>query len=175
MHEVLFSNGNLLEQLSFLAGRKFKKEENEIAINKVKGWHSTDDWHTDCYCHTAKAFLYLNDVDKNNSPFCYLKGSHNDIGVRYKVEKENIMNMFFNKNKTKNKFTDKEIQISIDETKIKDKIYKYYDSIECTFPSGTLIVADTSGFHRKGDSNASNERFMISIAAKRSSMINKLF
>ena len=36
MYEVLFSNDNLLEQLSFLAGKKFKKEEFQqfiISIN----------------------------------------------------------------------------------------------------------------------------------------------
>tara|TARA_Y100000590_G_scaffold464180_1_gene633005 strand:- start:1184 stop:2158 length:975 start_codon:yes stop_codon:yes gene_type:complete len=175
IHEILFSNDKLLDQLTFFSGVKPKKNEIEIAISKDKGWNSNDDWHTDCYCHTAKAFLYLNDIEKNDSPFCFLKGSHKDIEVRYKVEKENLTNLIFKKNKTENKIADPEVYILVKETTIKDKIYKKYDLLECTFPAGSLVVADTSGFHRKGDSNGSKERFMINVSVHRGSMIKKLF
>jgi hypothetical protein len=176
IYETLFSNDKLLDQLTFLAGTKVKKEEIEIGISKDKGRNSNDDWHTDCYCHTAKAFLYLNDVNENDSPFCFLKGSHKDINIRYKVEKENLMNFAFNQNKTENRITDPEVYILVKETTIKDKIYQKYDLLKCAFPAGSLIVADTSGFHRKGDSNNnSNERLMINIVFHRGSMIKKLF
>ena len=176
VYEMLFSNDKLLDQLTFFSGTKVKKEEVEIGISKDRGWNSNNRWHTDCYCHTAKAFLYLNDVNENDSPFCFLKGSHKDIDVRYRVEKENLMNLIFNHDKTENKLSDPEVYILVKETTIKDKIYQKYDILKCAFPAGSLIVADTSGFHRKGDSNNnSNERLMINIVFQRGSMIKKLF
>jgi len=174
--DMFFSNDKLLDQLTFFSGTKVKKEEIEIAISKDRGWNSNSDWHTDCYCHTAKAFLYLNDIDKNNSPFCFLKGSHKDINIRYKVQKESLMNLIFNQDKTENKLSDPELYLLVKESTIKDKIYNKYELHECAYPAGSLIAADTSGFHRKGkSSNSSNERFMINVTFHRGSMIKKLF
>ena len=79
----------LIDQLSFLAGIKFKKDEISVHISIVKGKLLSDDWHSDCFCHTAKGFLYLGDVNKKNSPFCFLKNSHSNTNLKMLIESEN--------------------------------------------------------------------------------------
>ena len=94
IYNTLFSKKELLDQLSFLSGTRCKKEETIVFICKARGEHSTDAWHSDTYCHTAKGFLYLNDISNNNSPFCYLKGSHKNSYLKRQIEKENSQTGF---------------------------------------------------------------------------------
>ena len=171
LYDILYANEILLDQLSFLAGIKFKKEDISVHISKVKGRLLSDDWHSDCFCHTSKAFLYLQNIDKNNSPFCFLKKSHSNKKLKILNQIENAKNIL-KKNKNKKMYGDN-IWNKLEDSRYKKEIYKESEKIECSYPKGTLITCDTSGFHKKGFSDGKNERFMIGFVSERSSMYKK--
>jgi len=85
-----------------------------------------------------KAFLYLNDVDKNGGPFCIVKGSH--------------------KNKPQNAYTSK---YNWDEKEVESLYGK--DSVKyLTANYGDIILANTNAFHR-GTKTISNHRTMLTL------------
>ena len=54
----------------------------------------------------------------------------------------------FETNKNKNLSSDM-IWNKLNDSKLKDEIFKASDILECSYPKGTLITCDTSGFHKK--------------------------
>ncbi len=84
-----------------------------------------------------KFFFYLNDVDENGGPFCYVKGSHKKK---------------FRGWKRKYRWTFEEICT----------IYGKERIINLTADLGDLIVANTTGFHR-GTKVRTNDRVMLTV------------
>ena len=84
-----------------------------------------------------KAFFYLNDVDKNGGPFCFVKHSHKKKFPlwmkKYRWTNDEIVEKYGNKN-----------------------------IINITANVGDLIIADTTGFHR-GTKVKSNDRYMLTL------------
>lgn len=173
LYDVLYKNEFLINQLSFLAGIKFKKDEISVHISAVKGKLLSDDWHSDCFCHTAKGFLYLGDVNKKNSPFCFLKNSHSNTNLKMLIEAENSKSIL-NKNKDDSqKKSGDDIWNKLKYSNYAKKVLSSSSAVECSFPKGTLITCDTSGFHKKGFSDGSEERFMIGFVGNRGTMYQK--
>ena len=173
LYDVLYKNEFLINQLSFLAGIKFKKDEISVHISAVKGKLLSDDWHSDCFCHTAKGFLYLGDVNKKNSPFCFLKNSHSNTNLKMLIEAENSKSIL-NKNKDDSqKKSGDDIWNKLKYSNHAKKVLSSSSAVECSFPKGTLITCDTSGFHKKGFSDGSEERFMIGFVGNRGTMYQK--
>ncbi|MBD2691078.1 GSCFA domain-containing protein [Anabaena catenula] len=84
-----------------------------------------------------KFFIYLTDVDTNNGPHCYVKGSH----------------------------TTKPTALLRDGRFLDEEIEKYYDQdqiIEIAGSRGTIIAADTRGFH-KGKPVQSGHRLILQV------------
>ena len=151
----------------------FKKKEVSVYISKVKGDLKSDEWHSDCFSHTSKSFIYLNDINKNNSPFCFMmKNSHSNKYLKILNEEENSKKKIFETNKNKNLSSDM-IWNKLNDSKLKDEIFKASDILECSYPKGTLITCDTSGFHKKGYSDGKQERFIIGLVSHRGSMYRK--
>tara|TARA_A100001015_G_scaffold293058_1_gene369175 strand:+ start:90 stop:1046 length:957 start_codon:yes stop_codon:yes gene_type:complete len=171
LYNSLYSNEDLMNQLCFLAGINFKKNEISVHISKVKGRLLSDDWHSDCFGHTAKAFLYLQNIEKNNSPFCFLKKSHANKSLKMLNQIENSENIL-NTAKNKNMHGD-DIWNKLKDSNYKKEIFNQSEQLECSYPKGTLITCDTSGFHKKGFSDGINERFMIGFVSKRGTMFEK--
>jgi hypothetical protein len=84
-----------------------------------------------------KCFIYLNDVDMDGGPFCYIKGSH-----RKKFQGWN----------TKYRWSTSEIH----------NIYGEENVVYLTASKGDLIIADTNAFHR-GIKPIKNDRIMLTI------------
>ena len=84
-----------------------------------------------------KCFFYLNDVDENGGPFCYIRGSHKK--------------RFFGHTK-KYRWTLEEMLTK----------YKKEDIVNIIANVGDLIIADTNGFHR-GNPITSNDRYMLTL------------
>ncbi len=84
-----------------------------------------------------KCFIYLNDVDLNGGPFCYVKGSHRKKfqgwNTKYRWGKDDIHN-----------------------------IYGLENIIYLTAKKGDLIIADTNAFHR-GIKPTKMDRTMLTI------------
>lgn len=84
-----------------------------------------------------KVFVYLTDVTPDTGPHCYIRGSH--------------------RNKPAPVFRDGRIS--------DDEIAQHYpaeDRLELTGPAGTIVIADTRGFH-KGKTLASGERLLFQV------------
>ena len=174
LYDALFENKFLIDQLSFLAGIKFKKDEISVHISIVKGKLLSDDWHSDCFCHTAKGFLYLGDVNKKNSPFCFLKNSHSNTNLKMLIESENSKSILSKNKDDVQKKNGDDIWNKLKYSNYAKKVLSDSSAVECSFPKGTLITCDTSGFHKKGFSDGSEERFMVGFVGVRGTMYQKL-
>jgi hypothetical protein len=173
LYDALYVNQFLIDQLSFLAGIKFKKDEISVHISKVKGKLLSDDWHSDCFCHTAKGFLYLGDVNRKNSPFCFLKNSHSNTNLKMLIESENSNSILAENKDNIQKKSGDDIWNKLKHSNYAKKVFSESSTVECTFQKGTLITCDTSGFHKKGFSDGSEERLMIGFAGNRGTMYQK--
>ena len=113
----------------------YMEEESCVAVNMFNivtaaNGHlgSGGGWHRDSFARQIKTFIYLNDVDETNGPFCYVKGSHHLVDkIRYFSKAD--------KNK-KTRYTDSKHH----ETFIKQ-------AYQLTGVSGSILIADTSGRH----------------------------
>jgi ribosomal protein S8 len=105
-------------------------------------------WHKDSNDEKnfLQLFLYLNNIDKYGGPFKYLKNSHkNNLKSYlplYDLEKNYIENF--------GRVSDVEIK----------KFYSEEDILELQGDAGTLIIADTSGFHRGPFWDLNNLQFL---------------
>lgn len=70
-----------------------------------------------------KVFIYLNDVDENGGPFCYVKKSHKDKEKYWGIQP---------------RWSHKEIEEIFGQNNIK----------KLTAKKGDVIIANTNGFHR---------------------------
>ena len=114
----------------------------------------------------------MQNIEKNNSPFCFLKRSHANKNLKILNQRENsknILNAANNKN-----INGDEIWNKLKDSNYKKEIFNHSEQIECSYPKGTFITCDTSGFHKKGISDGDSERFMIGFVTKRGSMFEKL-
>lgn len=88
-------------------------------------------WHRDPEdMKLVKAFIYLADVDADRGPFCYIPKTH-PFGSKSAVNP---------KRAEPKRITDDEMRAAIPPQ----------DWLACTGPAGTMILADTVGFHRGG-------------------------
>jgi hypothetical protein len=84
-----------------------------------------------------KVFIYLNDVDQDGGPLCYVKHSHHNINKYWDTKPR------WNKDEINKEFGDKNL-------------------ILCTAKKGDVIFADTTGFH-KGVKPLKNDRNVLVI------------
>lgn len=99
-------------------------------------------WHRDREdFHVLKMFLYISDVDENSGPFNYVTGTH-PKGARQE---------------TAPFFLEGGVQRSTDEQMAQTVPEKFWK--KCTGKNGTLIFADTRGYH-KGGLARDNDRIM---------------
>ena len=83
-----------------------------------------------------KFFFYLNDVDENNGPHCYVKNSHKRLPSKFLK---------------RGRFSDKDIE-------------DHYrnDALELKGPAGTVLAVDTRGLH-KGKPLKSGSRLLLQV------------
>lgn len=100
-------------------------------------------WHRDIGNKKYfKAFLYLNDIEKEDGPFIYVKGSQ--PGGKWDMTFPSI-----------NPYSTKSGRV--DDTELEQAIPSS-DIVHCTGRAGTLVFADTTGLH-KGGYSTRNTRF----------------
>ena len=92
-------------------------------------------WHQDPEDKfILKIFVYLSDVDEGAGPFIYASGSHPKGNVREKPQ------CFQEEGHSAWRCVDEEMQ----------KVISREKWIHCTGPAGTIVFADTRGFHKGG-------------------------
>jgi hypothetical protein len=109
----------------------FKKSGARVASQR---------WHRDPEdLHVVKCFLYFSDVDEESGPFEYVQGSAGDgpygdlwrWGTTWRDERGNEEHWYP---------PTEELEAKVPES----------DRLRLTGPKGTMILCDTSGFHRGG-------------------------
>lgn len=100
---------------------------------KDSGSKNSQSWHRDPEFSMIKVFLYLNEVDNNAGPFCYIKGTHQQGEQGNILPRKTPNGPFYP--------SEKEIFDKIDKSNI----------VVNTGSLGTLIFCDTNGFHKGGD------------------------
>ncbi len=121
----------------FYAWYDFPTNENET---------STQCWHRDTDDKKFfKIFIYLNEVNNGNGPFCYIKKTHqSNKNVEAKKHFKKTNHSTFN---------------ILEDNDVKN-LYLEQDIMECNGSLGTTIFADTSGYHR-GKKLKNDKRIML--------------
>ena len=101
--------------------------------------------HVDCFQPSGKGFLYLGDVEAEDSPFCYLKGSNERAEWRVELEK------LGHKTSGNGSWRATLLERTFDEDKL----------INATGSQGDLIISDVSGFHYRKPGTAKEFRNII--------------
>jgi tetratricopeptide (TPR) repeat protein len=120
----------ILKVLQLYSGRQFYSKNLWYQYNE--GCYNTRYFHVDMFALRSqiKSFLYLEDVSQENGPFCYIKGSHNDLSL--------IRQKFYST-------TPPGQDSGYTEAELKHIINKATPIIAT---AGSLIIADVGGAHR---------------------------
>ena len=160
-----FNKKNFPTLYSLLSDQKIKKyfmaAERKKNINiymrleriKTKDFCKNDVnsyWHVDTYHNTHKAWLYLSDVTNDHGPFNYLKKSSAFSVRRLLWEFLNSIKKYFNKSYRPFFVDEKNVQ-----TFEKNKI-------EVICKKNSFLIANTHGYHRRGDAKPNMVRDRIS-------------
>jgi hypothetical protein len=101
--------------------------------------------HSDTFHATAKAWLFLDDVGEDDGPFAYVPGSHRLTAQRLAWEREQSLSAATSPDQMHSegsfRATDQDLAT-----------LGLPAAVTMTVPGNTLIVADTSGFHRRSPS-----------------------
>ncbi len=127
----------------------YMRLERVITNDQLKN-DANSHWHVDTFHNTHKAWVYLTDVKKKNGPFNYLKGS-NRLSIRRLIwEYYNSIKNSIDKDFTAF-FTDKNLSKKLEENKIE---------FDCE--KNSFLIANTHGFHRRGDAITGQIRDSVS-------------
>ncbi len=154
------SLNDFLDISSIISGYKVKFSDLVIDIVKNQGDNSNSYWHSDAYYTVVKGFIYLNQIITiDDSPFQYLRDT-TQIGFL-----KNFHDLSINNRKNNSpRISTKDQLEQIKEFKIESHIGE----------KGTLMLANTSGLHRKGPDNSGKTRYMINFEFKRLNLIRKI-
>lgn len=136
-----FSNNPPVDKM-YHAIQGYPKVSNKVLManivtarqNHQNNMGSGGGWHRDSpYTNQFKSFLFLKDVQIENGPLTYLKGSHTRESIRRFCKATGLPSGQY-------RFTDIEIENA---TKILD-----FSEVKVTCKAGTMLLANTRGLHR---------------------------
>ncbi len=116
--------------------------------------------HSDTFHSTAKAWLFLTDVDEDDGPFSYVPGSHKMTKQRYSWEQQistslgDVNNVYARRGSLRVS-TEQLAQLG------------YPQPSRMTVKANTLVVADTHGFHARCSSDKPTTRIEIYCSLRR--------
>jgi len=116
-------------------------------IDKFKNDQNSK-WHTDSFHDTHKGWLYLTDVKKENGPFNYIVGSN----------KFSFRRMIWEYSNSIQSFLDKSLSWGFLNDKLSDKYECGTKKIEVTCKENSFLIANTHGYHRRGDAELNQIR-----------------
>ena len=106
-----------------------------------------DSFHTDVPYDTFKVFIYLEDTDEDNGAFCYLPKTHKISLRRLCAEYLGSINSKKNHDNWEKNYP--------------YKLFKNHEKISCNANKGSMIIANTSGYHARGPFNRIKKRRFI--------------
>ena len=148
---------NFIKASSVIAGYPLRESDINFAVVRTKGSNINDHWHSDTFHSIVKGFIYLNEIDYDDSPFEY---SENSSNLKTQLDIHQSWLKLYSENKATSSFSPRltnEKQLNI--------INK--NKLSFVGKKGKLIVANTAGLHRKGKDNSGKERIMLTFEFKR--------
>ena len=140
----LFKNAEKRESISL-----FMRLERVITNDRLRNDMNAH-WHVDTFHNTHKGWLYLTDIDSNKGPFNYIKGSSKFSIQRLYWEYNNSIKTLFNKNFL-SFFVNRNLFNEYEKKKI-----------EIICGENNFLLANTHGYHRRGDAQINQTRDTIS-------------
>jgi hypothetical protein len=117
------------------------------------------DLHSDTFHFTVKLWYYVEDVRPQDGPLVYVRGSNHSTARRLKWEYRRSVAAASGR-------SDKGGSFRVSEEELQD--LGYPPPTAFAVPGNTLIIADTNGFHRRGDAEPGAERFGVYGGMRRS-------
>jgi hypothetical protein len=125
-------------------------------------------WHADTFHSTAKAWLFLHAVGAGDGPLGYVPGSHRCSARRLAWEREQSMGAATHPDRLHAKGSFRADDASL-------KAMGYGTSVRAHTRGNTLVVADTSGFHRREPSVHATVRVEIYFSLRRNPFFAGLY
>lgn len=118
------------------------------------------EWHADTYHSTAKAWFFLHPVGADDGPFSYWSGSHALTAERLQWEHAASVVAAAHPNRlhARGSFRTEELEV---------QAMGYGAPMIVEVPANTLVVADTSGFHRRTPSPHPTVRVEVYFSLRR--------
>lgn len=117
-------------------------------------------FHADTFHSSLKAWLFLNPVTEDQSPFCYVPGSHKLDEARLDWEYRRSIGQAGSFDRLSARGSPR-----VDEAGLKEMGLP--GPRKLAVPANTLVVADTLGFHARGAASVAGERVEIWSYARR--------
>ncbi len=121
---------------------------------EADGHDPQKDFHSDTFHPTMKAWLFLDDVDEEIGPFNYVPGSNRLTRERVQWEQENAVAGGGLDDSYARRGS---LRISPAELERRG----FGEAVAFKVPANTLVMADTFGFHRRGDAAPGSSRLAI--------------
>ena len=148
--------------LSALAGYKCELKDISYSLGIVFGENSNSEMHQDTFSSIAKGFIYLQDMDDKSSPFQYLEGSYQDAPFRSMQTNQAVLN---------------DDLYSSGSTRVRGKVLEHaiekYNLQTFIGSRGLFVIANTAGYHRKGEHNSMTPRITLNFEIQRKGIVSK--
>ena len=138
------------------------------ANTAAQGHDPQTDWHSDTFHSTSKAWLYLHDVAADDGPTAYVPASHTPTPARMDWEKQQSVGATSHANRLHAKGS---FRVSSQELQQMGYGAPYIAAVK----GNTLVVADTSGFHRRSPSPRPTVRVEIYLSLRRNPFFAGLY
>jgi hypothetical protein len=125
-------------------------------------------WHSDTFHSTAKAWLFLHPVAGDEGPFAFVPGSHQLSPARIAWERRQSIGAASHPDRLHARGSFRATDDDLAEMGLGAPIV-------ATVPGNTLIVADTSGFHRRCASPQPTVRVEIYFSLRRNPFLADLY
>ncbi len=153
---------NFRYHLSALAGYKCELKNISFSLGIVYGENSNSEMHQDTFSGIAKGFIYLQDITEKDAPFEYLEGTYIDAAFRSSQTNNAVINDdVFSSGSTRIRAQDL------------DNAMNKFPLRTFTGKKGLFVLANTSGYHRKGSHISSKPRITLNFEIKRRGLLAK--
>jgi hypothetical protein len=120
--------------------------------------------HSDTFHPTAKAWLFLDDVSEDDGPFSYVPGSHRLTPLRLEWERQQSLSAATSPDRMHSEGSFRATEADLAALRLPPPL-------TMAVPANTLIVADTSGFHRRNRSPGASCRVELYATLRRSPFV----
>lgn len=159
---MLCESSSIRDLLTYVASTAIRPWPHFLRVCN-RGGEVNDDpqkhFHSDTFHPTMKAWLFLEDVTADKGPFQYVEGSHRLTLKRLCWEyRQSIQGRQLNERYAARG------SLRIAESELASLDLLHIQTFDV--PANTLVIADTSGFHRRGEAAAGSSRLSVYFSSR---------